>query len=246
MLRSILQNTVVKEGVVGTEPETNGTSAADAAVLDRMRSELSAALLSDALDSLGYRRQVLPPSIRPLDSTHVLAGRARTGLYQHVFHIEPGENPYELEIALVDDLAPGEVCVLSCPGVPPIVPWGELLTNASIGRGAAGCLTDGYVRDSRAVRELGFPVFHAGFSPLDAKGRGKIVAIDVPVEIGGVSVSRGDVVFGDEDGVVIIPARLADEVIALAFDKRSGETSTRDELRAGMPLREVFARHGIL
>lgn len=231
---------------MGTEPEVNGSGAADAAMLDRVRSELSTALLSDALDSLGHRWQVLPPTIRPLDGHKVLAGRARTGLYQHVFHIEPGENPYELEIALVDDLVPGEVCVLSCPGVPPITPWGELLTNASIGRGAAGCLTDGFVRDTRAVRELGFPVFHAGISPLDAKGRGKIVAIDVPVEIAGVAVSRGDVVFGDEDGVIIIPARLADEVFAIAFSKRNVETDTRAELRAGMPLREVFARHGIL
>ncbi len=228
------------------ETGANGANAAGSDLLERVRSELSAALVSDALDSLGHRWQALPPSIRPLDRASVLVGRARTGLYQHVFHIEPGENPYELEIALVDDLAPGEVCVLSCPGTANIVPWGELLTNACIGRGAAGCLTDGLVRDSRAVEALGFPVFHAGLSPLDAKGRGKIVAIDVPVEIAGVAVSSGDVVFGDADGVVIIPAALADEVFAIAFEKRSGETDTRDELRAGVPLRDVFARHGIL
>lgn len=228
------------------EGTANSEGEAGTPLLERARAELSAALISDALDSLGHRRQALPPTVRPLDPETVLFGRARTGLYQHVFHVEPGENPYELEIALVDDLAPGEVCVLACPGAPDIVPWGELLTNACIGRGAAGCLTDGRIRDSRAVQALGFPVFHSGFSPLDAKGRGKIVAIDVPVEIAGVPVTPGDIVFGDADGVLIVPAGLAEEVFALALAKRGDETKTREELRAGVSLREVFARHGIL
>jgi 4-hydroxy-4-methyl-2-oxoglutarate aldolase len=133
----------------------------DDAVIKAARAKLYAAVLSDVLDAQGYRHQVLPPRIRPLDDELVLVGRARTGLYRDVYHVPRGHNPYELEIALIDDLKPGDVPVLGCGASGRIAPWGELLTTASQARGANGCLTDGLVRDIKAVRALRFPVFHA-------------------------------------------------------------------------------------
>jgi regulator of RNase E activity RraA len=214
--------------------------------LNRLRS-CSAPLLSDVMDSLGLMQQAMLPFIRPLNEDDVLIGRARTGLYMPKYAATPGENPYEIEIALVDDLSPGEVPVLACNGpTDRIAPWGELLSTASQARGAAGCITDGLVRDIKQIRAMGFPVFHGGIGPLDTKGRARMMERDIPVQCGGVQVTSGDIVFGDADGVVVIPIERAEEVIARALEKAKGEDNTREELRQGKLLAEVFARHRIL
>jgi regulator of RNase E activity RraA len=218
----------------------------DAALLATIRDRLYTAVLSDVLDEMGHREQALPPSIRPLDETLVLAGYARTGLYREVYSVTPGENPYALEIALVDDLAPGEVAVLACGGSTRIAPWGELLTTAARARGAAGCVTDGYVRDTRQIRALRFPVFHAGIAPLDSKGRGMVAEIDVPVRIAGAAVSPGDLIVGDADGVIVVPHAIADEAVRRALAKVDSEDRTREELAAGVKLAEVFAKYRVL
>ena len=208
--------------------------------------ELYTAVLSDVLDELGCRAQALPPSIRPLDDALTMVGVARTGLYREIFEVRAGENPYELEIALVDDLKPHDVAVFGCGGSTRIAPWGELLSTAANVRGAAGCLTDGYVRDIRQIRQMGFPVFHGGIAPLDSKGRGKVAEIAVPIECGGVRVLPGDLVVGDADGVIVVPQAVEADALDRAFAKVRGENRTRDELARGAKLADVFARHGIL
>ena len=209
--------------------------------------DLSAAVLSDVMDVLGLMNQAMQPFVRPLDESLVLAGRARTGLYMLAYEVRDGENPYEVEIALVDDLKPDDVPVLACNGpTQRIAPWGELLSTAAQARGAAGCITDGLVRDVRQIREMRFPVFHGGIGPLDTKGRARMVQRNVPVECAGVKVRDGDIVFGDVDGVVVIPQERAAEVLARAKDKVAGEGRTRDELRQGRLLREVFEKYRIL
>jgi regulator of RNase E activity RraA len=218
----------------------------DEQLIETARQSLYAAVLSDVLDAQGYRHQALPPSIRPLDDRLILCGRARTGLYRDVYHVAPGHNPYELEIALIDDLRPGEVAVLGCGRSGRIAPWGELLTAASVARGAHGCVTDGLVRDTKAIRELAFPVFHGGIGPLDSKGRGEVCSLDVPIECAGVTVNPGDLVFGDADGVVVVPQPIAGQTLKLALEKVEGENRTRDELRQGARLADVFKKHGVL
>jgi 4-hydroxy-4-methyl-2-oxoglutarate aldolase len=209
--------------------------------------DLSAAVLSDVMDALGLMNRAMQPFVRPLDENLVLAGHARTGLYMLAYEVSEGENPYEVEIALVDDLKPGDVPVLACNGpTQRIAPWGELLSTAAQARGAAGCITDGLVRDVRQIREMRFPVFHGGIGPLDTKCRARMVQRDVPVECAGVKVRNGDIVFGDVDGVVVIPQERAAEVLAKAKEKVTGEGRTRDELRRGRLLREVFEKYRIL
>jgi 4-hydroxy-4-methyl-2-oxoglutarate aldolase len=210
------------------------------------RRKLFVSVVSDTLDGLGYRDQAMTAHIRPLDDSLVMLGRARTGVYREVYHVAAGENPYELEIALIDDLKPGEVVVLACGGSPRIAPWGELLSTASKARKAAGCVTDGLTRDIRAIRAMKFPVFHGGIGPLDSKGRGQVAAIDVPVEIAGVHIEPGDLVFGDADGVIAIPRKIEEKVLTAALEKVSGENRTRDALRKGEKLKDVFERYGIL
>ena len=208
---------------------------------------LSAAILSDIVDSLGLKRRAMRPFVRPLDEAQVMVGRARTGLYMPAYALRDGENPYEIEIALVDDLQPQEVVVLACNGPSErIAPWGELLTTAAQVRGAAGCVTDGLVRDVRQIRAMSFPVFHGGIGPLDTKGRARMVDRDVRVECGGVSIDPGDLVFGDVDGVVVIPRSHEHAVMDLALEKVRGEDNTRDALLQGESLANVFKRLGIL
>ena len=218
----------------------------DPQYLPLIREKLYVAVVSDVLDELGYRDQALPPHIRPLDDTLVMAGFARTGLYRDVYHVRHGENPYELEIALIDDLRLGEVPVLGCGMTGRIAPWGELLSSAARARGAAGCLTDGLVRDTRAIRKMDFPVFHGGIGPLDSKGRGKVADIDIPIECAGVRIETGDLILGDADGVIVVPQAVESEALSRALAKVEGENATRSELERGEKLRDVFARHGIL
>jgi 4-hydroxy-4-methyl-2-oxoglutarate aldolase len=225
----------------------NGMENAGSVTLAQMRERFFTALLSDVLDALGHTRQAMKPSIRPLDDSLVMVGRARTGLYADVYAMPaPGENPYELEIALIDSLQRDEVPVFACGATGRIAPWGELLSTASQTRGAAGAVMDGLVRDIRAIREMRFPVFHGGIGPLDSKGRGKVVAVDVPVECAGVLVSPGDLVYGDADGCVVVPKAIERQVIEAALEKLKGEKKTLAALRAGEKLGDVFARFGVL
>ena len=218
----------------------------DTGFLADIRKRLYTAVLSDVLDELGYRQQAFPPSIRPLDDALVLAGFARTGVYREVYRVVPDQNPYELEMALIDDLKPDQVAVFGCGGSTRIAPWGELLSTAARARGAAGCVTDGMVRDIRAIRTMKFPVFHGGIAPLDSKGRGMVAEIDVPIECAGVSIEPGDLIVGDADGVVVVPRAIEDEALTHAFAKVTGEDRTRDELAAGASLKEVFAKYRVL
>lgn len=207
---------------------------------------LYAAVLSDALDMVGITNQAMTPSIRPLDEGLKMCGRARTAIYMEVAHVAEDHNPYELEIAIVDDLKPGDIAVFACGGSSRIAPWGSLLATATVVRGAAGCVTDGFVRDILEIRRLQLPVFHAGIAPLDSKGRGEIQAVDIPVMCGGVHVSPGDLVFGDADGVVVVPQAVEAKVLEIAFNKVDGENHSMKELRAGGFLRDVYAKYGVL
>ena len=214
--------------------------------IDEIRSKLFASVLSDCLDQAGYTKQALSSRIRPLDEASVMVGRARTAAFMEVYHVAEGVNPYELEIALIDSLQADEIPVFACSNPARVAPWGELLSTASRVRGAAGALMDGCVRDIKPIKAMGFPVFHGGIAPLDSKGRGKIMALDVPIECDGVAVHPGDLIFGDADGVVVIPRQAEDEVLALAFEKVTGERNTLRDLQRGDKLADVFARYGIL
>lgn len=213
--------------------------------LEEVRSTLFVSVLSDCLDQAGYRRQALASRIRPLDDALVMVGRARTAAFMEVFRVDEG-NAYDLEIKLIDSLQPGEIPVFACANPARVAPWGELLSTAAAVRKAAGAVMDGCVRDIKAIRAMGFPVFHGGIAPLDSKGRGRVMEIDVPIECAGAPVASGDLIFGDADGVVVIPKEAEEEVLRLAFEKVAGERTTLRDLQRGDSLGEVFARHGIL
>jgi len=124
--------------------------------------------------------------------------------------------------------------------------WGGLLTNAALGRQAAGVVTDGGVRDYGEITSLGFPTFAAGLTPYDSLGRMDGKLRNTPITCGGVRVCPGDLVFADVDGVVVVPQGIAQEAIARAWEKARGESTVREELRAGASVVKTFRKYGIL
>jgi regulator of RNase E activity RraA len=211
---------------------------------DRIAGELYTAVLGDVMDSLGYRDQIMRPGIHPLYAEARVVGRAATMLAMETHRI-PSE-PYALELALLDDLQPGEVVVCGCQGAPRSGIWGELLSTQAHARGGRGAIIDGYCRDARAIRAMAFPVFAGGTSPADSLGRNDVTAIRVPVAVGGVLVHDGDLVFADDDGCVAVPQAIEDEVVTRALQKVAGENHVREILRRGASIQQVFKEHGIL
>jgi 4-hydroxy-4-methyl-2-oxoglutarate aldolase len=205
---------------------------------------LTSALLADVLDALGHRTSALPPFVRPLQNEWKFCGRAAT-LAAAPVACEP-VHAYALEMEAIDALKPGEVLVAATNADRNSALWGELLSTAARARGAVGVVTDGLTRDAARILAMDFPVFAGGFSPLDSKGRLDGIHHGQPVRIGDCVIVPGDWVFADIDGVVVVPARLAEEAFARAFQKATGENRVRDELARGRSLREVFAEHGIL
>lgn len=215
-------------------------------ILDLCGSELYSAVVADTLDSLGYHDQCVAPGLSAIKEGMRIAGFARTGIYMPVFHDDAELNVYEQELRLIDDLKPGEVPILVCNGDVGMAPWGELLSTRAQYLGASGCITDGSIRDVASVAKMRFPVFSAGRYPADTKYRGKMVLADMPARLGGARVKSGDLVIADEDGIVVAPSELVNDVLRGALEKVRKEDTVRDELRAGATLGDVFARHGIL
>jgi regulator of RNase E activity RraA len=205
---------------------------------------LSSAVLADVLDALGHRSGGLPPSLRPLQPQWKLFGRART-LSAVTVAAEP-EHPYAVEMECVDALQPGDVLVATTNGDRGSALWGELLSTAAHAHGAVGAVIDGLTRDAGRIIAMDFPVFATGFSPLDSKGRLECVSHGAPIRVGDCVVRAGDWVFGDVDGVVVVPAELGSEALRRALEKATGENRVRAELAKGRNLREVFAEYGIL
>ena len=215
------------------------------ALFDRMAAELYVAVISDVLDALGHRHQVLSADVGPVDRTRPpLVGRAHTVLFAP--QDELSDEPYTTQIAAIDALQPGDVAVQATGGFQGAAFWGELFSNAALGRGARGVVIDGYHRDSRKILELGFPVYSTGARPLDIAGRAAAVGHGEPVVCGGVRVAPGDVIFAEVDGIAVIPASVIDEVVARAFAKVATEDRARDDLRNGALLSEVWSTYKVL
>lgn len=211
-------------------------------LLPLAREQLSTAVLSDALDRLGLVHQIMVSAIRPMDEHLRLCGRARTGLFHDVYETMHVDDDYEPVASLVGSLQQDEVPVLACGDSGRIQPWGGVLSVAAAMRGAAGCVTDGLVRDVRQMRAIAFPVFSRGFVPLQMRGRGRLAGVDVPVRCGGVWVWPGDIVFGDVDGVVVVPRDVHEEVLLSALDDAERERRIVSDLRRGAPIAAVYGR----
>lgn len=181
-----------------------------------IRAELFTAVIGDILDNHGYTNQFLPPELQPLAPDMLLVGRAMPVLEANVFD---SKDPYGLLFAALDDLKRGEIYVASGASARYAM-WGELMSTAARARGATGALLNGYVRDTKGILEMRFPVFCLGRFAQDQKGRGRVIDYRVAVEIGGVRIQPGDMLIGDIDGVVVVPQQIETEIFSEALERR--------------------------
>ena len=212
--------------------------------LAMMRQSFYSAVVCDALDAEGYPHQSPRVPIKPMTTTGVVVGRAKTTLWADMAHVDP--KPYELELLAVDSCKPDEVLIAAAQGSPRSGIWGELLTTAARNQGCVGAIIDGMVRDVAKIRDMAFPIFARGTCIYDSKDRQRVIDVDVPVEIDGVRFSPGDLVIADEDGVVVVPRAVEETIIRKAWEKVHAENKVRDAIAGGMTATEAFRVYGVL
>ena len=213
-----------------------------------MRQELFTAVVGDIMDKHGYTHQFLSPRIQPLNKKMITAGRAMTVLEMDIEKVKDSRilnKPFGLMLEALDDLKRNEVYL--CTGASDTYAlWGELMTARAKKLGAVGAVVDGYSRDTKTVLALDFPVFSFGNYSQDQGPRGKVADFRIPIKLGEVSVKPGDIIFGDIDGVCVIPQDIEEEIIMEALEKASGEKIVKSMIEEGMSACEAFAEYGII
>lgn len=211
-------------------------------LLSLMKEKLYTPVVGDILDQMGYDHQFLPAYIHPLKDDMKLAGRACTVLECDVF--EEQKKPFGLLTEALDQLRKNEIYVAT--GAHNSALWGELLTATAKTRGAVGAVLDGYTRDTPQVLSQNFPVFAKDRWAQDSSLRTNVIDFRCTIEIGKVIIHDGDLIFGDMDGVLVIPQNAVNECIERALEKASGEKLVRKAIEGGMSATEAFKKFGIL
>ena len=223
----------------------------DEELFELMEKELFVAVIGDILDKLNFRHQFLPPNIKPIRDDMTVLGRAMT-----VWSVDyPGDHvegktewsnmPFGLLFRALDDLRPNEVYV-SAGGTPHYAMWGELMATRAIHLGARGAVIDGYSRDTDGVLALNFPSFSYGGYAQDSGARSRVLDYRIPIEIGQVSISSGDLIMGDRDGVLVIPKESEEEAITLALEKARTENLVKKAIEEGMSSETAFNTYGVM
>ena len=214
--------------------------------------DLFTAVVGDVMDQMGLQKQFLPPQIKPLNDEMVVIGRAMPVLEADVFGEAEGSGanpimrkPFGLVFEAVDNLKPNEVYI-SAGSSPTYALWGGLMSVRAMHLGAAGVVVDGYSRDTREIRSLKFPCFSYGNYAQDQGPRGKVMDYRVPLQVGEAYVRPGDILFGDIDGVCVVPREAEEEAFTRALEKTRGEQTVRQALEAGMSTVEAFNTYGIM
>jgi regulator of RNase E activity RraA len=232
------------------EPEF--TYADDDELFGKSREHLFTAVVGDVMDMMGYTHQFLSPMIQPLRQDMVAIGRAMPVLEADDDGGEgPGRKnplfnqPFGLMLAALDDLKKNEIYV--CAGSSPrYALWGELMSTCAMNQGAAGAVMDGYSRDTRGILELNFPVFSYGRYAQDQRPRGKVLDFRCTIQMNGVTIAPGDIVFGDMDGVCVVPRAIEAEVMRRAWAKAHGEKRVFQAIKGGMKAQAAWDTFGIL
>ena len=223
----------------------------DDELFEMMKKELYSSVVGDILDKMHYTHQFLPQRIQPIMEDMVVAGRAMPVLEADAFEeISDGHNPimkrsFGLMLEALDDLKKNEVYI--CTGASPMYALvGELMCTRMQILGAAGAVVNGFHRDTKGIKELNFPCFSYGRYAQDQAPRGKVIDFRVPIEMDGVRIRPGDIVFGYLDGGLVIPKELEREGVERAYEKATGEKMVAEAIKNGMGARESFDKHGIM
>jgi 4-hydroxy-4-methyl-2-oxoglutarate aldolase len=222
----------------------------DAALFKTVREKLFTAVIGDVMDAVGLTRQFLPPEVRALHADMVVVGRAMPVLEADCCGEAVGHSgrpePFGLMFRALDELRAGEVYV-AVGGSAQYAFWGGLMSTRAHGLGAAGAVLGGPHRDTREILSLGLPVFSTGAYAQDQRLRGRVVDYRCPVAFAnGATVAPGDLIVGDLDGVLVVPAAHVADVVAQALAKVEGEDQVRGMIARGQRTEEIFAQTGIM
>lgn len=200
--------------------------------------------IADMLDKNGYRRQVLPHYVTPHTSVNRVAGPAFTG--QGYPCASTRNDDTQTRLDMLDSITPGTVSVWACGGSMECAHWGEIMSTAARERGCTGAVIDGGVRDLDFINEMQYPVFARFKCSASSVGRWDIKEYQVTVKIGETVIHPGDFVFGDIDGVVIVPKDLTLDILAAAENVFEREGAMRADLRRGVSIKEAYSKYGSL
>lgn len=222
------------------------------ALCDRLE-KLYTAAVSDVLDEMGFWSQAMEVGFFPILPDAVIAGPAFTmNEDKDDRKITLDEMDPSFIVGLLDafcgSLEKGQVIAVNTNGFWGAGAYGELMaTTTKYFGGAKGAVVDGPIRDIRRVLEVDFPVWAKGSIPTDSVGRAKLVGINETISCGGVEVNPNDIVMADRDGIVVIPQTAdLERVVEKAEEVVGAERRSRDELRKGASLREVYEKYGRL
>ena len=216
------------------------------------KEEIFTALVGDTLDKLAYLNQFLPQIIKPLDPSMITIGRAMPVLEADVYgesqadsHNSALRQPFGIMFEALDSLKENEVYI--CSGSSPnYALWGGLMSTRAMKLGAAGAVLHGWSRDTNEVLNLKFPTFSYGGYAQDQGPRGKVIDYNVPIEIEGVRIKPGDIIYGDRDGVLIVPIEVVNEAFEGAIEKARAEQLVKKALENGMSTVDAFKKFGIM
>jgi regulator of RNase E activity RraA len=223
----------------------------DRALFQQIRDELFVAAVGDVLDTMGFQHQFLPAGIAPLEKSMRIVGRAMPVLEADV--INDGNRsagplsgkPFGLMLEALDDLKDGEIYIATGASLRYAL-WGGLMSTRARHLKAAGAILDGYVRDADEIERLQFNVFCRGTYAQDQGVRGQVIDYRCTIEIEGVRIAPGDLLFGDREGVLVIPRAVEAEAVAKALDKVRTENKVADAIRGGMSACEALATFGVM
>lgn len=215
----------------------------DAELFALFKAELYTPVVGDILDELGFFHQFLPQPIQPMRLTDKVVGRAMPAVMIDVYGTQ--KKPFGKLTEALDQLEPGEVYVAS-GGAMRCAYWGEILTATAKKRGAVGAVINGFYRDTPMVLEQDWPVFGRGRFAQDSGVRTQVLDFRCAVEIEGVWIEPGDLIFGDLDGVLVVPKKAEEQTVRKALHKARGEKWVRKEIENGMSATCAFQKYGIL
>ena len=223
----------------------------DSDLFSLAKEKLFVALVGDILDQMGYEHQFLSPKLKPISKDMVLIGRAMPVLEADFFaestsgHNEISKQPFGKMFEALDDLKKDEIYI--CAGASHnYALWGGLMTTRAIVCQAAGAVVHGYHRDTNEIERLDFNVISFGSYAQDQSIRGKVVDWRVPIKLDNVLVKNGDIVYGDRDGILIVPSEIVNEVFTKAFEKGQTENQLLKALKEGMTTVEAYEKFGVM
>jgi len=222
----------------------------DAELFKLLKAELFSAVLGDVMDTLDLKNQFLSPSIKPINEDMIIAGRAMPVLEADIGDVmitnkSLKDKDFGVMFEALDSLVENDVYICSGSSLEYAL-WGEMMSTRAKHLHAAGAVLDGYHRDTVGVLRVALPCFSYGAYAQDQGVRGKVVDFNCPIEMNGVIINPGDIVFGDRDGVVIIPKAVESTVIQLAYDKATTESKLKLAIENGMSTVEAYNKFGVM